>query len=190
MRNAREIEKFGKVILMNGPSSVGKSSIAKEIQKLANIPFFHLSSDQFIESKMLPDKYKEKFPWTELRPKFFNGFHNCLPAIASAGNNIVVDHIVEYKEWLDDIVILLKDFDVFYVGLTCDLRELERREIQRGDRYIGESKEHLEVVHSFSPYDIFIDTTDSSPQECANIILEEFNNPNRKSIFMELRKYI
>ncbi len=177
-----------KIIFMNGPSSVGKSSIAKEIQKQANIPFFHLSSDQFIESKMLPEKYKEKFSWDDLRPKFFNGFHNCLPAIASAGNNIIVDHIVEYSEWLADLVFLLKDFDVFYVGLTCDLCELERREIQRGDRYIGESKEHLEVVHSFSQYDLFIDTTNSSPQESAAKILEGLKNPNRNNTFEELRQ--
>lgn len=178
----------GKIIFMNGPSSVGKSSIAKEIQEQSNTPLFHLSSDQFIESKMLPNNYKEKFSWNDLRPKFFNGFHNCLPAIAAAGNNIVVDHVVEYKEWLIDIVFLLKEFDVFYIGLTCDLNELERREIRRGNRYIGEAKEHLEIVHSFSEYDLFIDTTNRTPKESAYKILKEFENPNRPNTFAQLRE--
>lgn len=54
-----------------------------------------------------------RFDWIKLRLKFFDRFHNVLPAFASAGNNLIVEHIIESPDWIDNLVELLKDFDVF-----------------------------------------------------------------------------
>jgi chloramphenicol 3-O phosphotransferase len=56
---------------------------------------------------------------------------------------------------------LLSGFDVFLVGVHCDLDEIDRRERVRGDRRVGEGREHIEenAIHTFGPYDCEVDTT-------------------------------
>ena len=76
-----------------------------------------------------------------MRPMFFEGFHRCLPALAGAGNNLIVEHIVETQPWMNLLVQVLEPFDVFFVGIHCPLPELERRELERGDRRIGEARQ-------------------------------------------------
>jgi chloramphenicol 3-O phosphotransferase len=87
----------------------------------------------------------------------FDGYYRCLPALASAGNSIVVDHIIETQDQLDRLVYLLAPFDVFYVGIRCPLPELERRERQRGDRRIGDARRDHDLVNNFGPYDAELD---------------------------------
>ena len=89
-----------------------------------------------------------------MRPSVFRGIHQCLPALATAGNNILFDHIIETKTWLYDLVSLVSELDVFFVGLHCSLPELERRELQRGNRRTGEARMDFETVHSITSYDL------------------------------------
>jgi chloramphenicol 3-O-phosphotransferase len=44
------------VILLNGASSSGKSTLAKALQRALDEPFLHVSSDQFVVAGMLPDR--------------------------------------------------------------------------------------------------------------------------------------
>src|SRR4029434_10637338 len=99
----------GKVILINGASSAGKSTLARAVQKQIDEPFWHLSIDHLRESGVLPlDRVRTRdFAWESMRPAFFQGFHNALPAIAAAGNNLIVDHIVETRDWMTSLVHLL-----------------------------------------------------------------------------------
>jgi chloramphenicol 3-O phosphotransferase len=43
---------------------------------------------------------------------------------------------------------------VFFVGLHCSLPELERRELQRGNRREGEARQDFQTVHSITSYDL------------------------------------
>jgi chloramphenicol 3-O phosphotransferase len=99
------------------------------------------------------------FSWPRMRLAFFEGFHRSLPAFAAAGNNLIVEHIVETTAWMSRLVRLLAPIDVFFVGLHCPLAELERRERQRGDRRDGEARQDHAVVHTFGTYDMEIDST-------------------------------
>ena len=174
----------GKIILLNGASSAGKSSIASEIQRQIEHPFWHVSSDQLIAAKILPPRDFEggRFAWKSMRENFFGGFHNCLPALARAGNNLVVDHVIEFETWLKDLNVLLADFDLFFVGVHCDIGELERREIARKDRTIGEARDHFEVVHTFCHYDYEVDSTILTPAVNARNIIHAWKKRNRGSI--------
>ncbi|MDX6393174.1 MAG: chloramphenicol phosphotransferase [Streptosporangiaceae bacterium] len=60
-----------------------------------------------------------------------------------------------------DLARLLEGLDVFLVGVHCDLAEIDRRERDRGDRCIGEGRSHVELdlIHTFGPYDLNVDTT-------------------------------
>ncbi len=112
------------------------------------------------------------FSWEEMRPRFFEGFHRCLAAIAEAGNNLIIDHVIEFEEWAGLIADLLAPYDVFVVGVHCPVEELAARERERGDRYLGEGLEHLlEGVHEHVTYDFEIDTSRSSPTEAARLVV-------------------
>ena len=105
-----------------------------------------------------------------MRPTVFRGLHQCLPALSTAGNNVIFDHIIETKAWLYELVSLISESDVFFVGLDCSLPELERREIQRGDRRSGEARQDLETVHSLPTYDLEINSENPLDENVALLI--------------------
>jgi chloramphenicol 3-O phosphotransferase len=153
-------DKRSKIILITGASSAGKSTLAKALQALFDEPFLRFSLDLLMfGGEVLPARRDAAgpFSWASMRPMLFDGYYRCLAALASAGNNIVVDHIIETQDQLDRLVYLLAPFDVFYVGLHCPFPELERREQQRGDRRIGDARRDHELVLHFGPYDAELD---------------------------------
>jgi chloramphenicol 3-O phosphotransferase len=169
--------RVGRIILLNGASSAGKSTLSRAIQVALEEPFLHCSSD--ILAVGLPARRDSHGPfvwWGNVRPRFFAGFHGCVAALALAGNDLIVEHIIEFPEWRTDLSKLLLPFDVFLVGVHCSLGEIERRERARGDRRIGEGREHVEVdrIHDFGPYDFEIDTTDRDPSEVAVEVLRHW----------------
>ncbi len=152
---------FGKIILVNGASSSGKSTLCSALQAKLELPFWHYSIDHILAAKMLPDARikSTEFLWANIRSQFFAGFHQTLPALAGAGNNLMIEHIVETQEWMQLLLELLNPFDVFFVGVHCPVLELERRELARGDRPVGDARKDFEIVHSFGVYDLEIDST-------------------------------
>lgn len=146
----------GKIIIINGPSSSGKTTLALALQKQFDIPFIRFSFDLFLDHNALPTEQikNNTFSWNLMRPAVFSGIHQCIPALATAGNNIIFDHIIETKTWLYHLISLVSDLDVFFVGLHCSLAELERREIQRGNRRSGEARMDFQTVHSITTYDL------------------------------------
>ena len=151
----------GKVIFLNGASSSGKSTLARGLQASLDEPFWHFSIDHLIAANTLPrDRIDSgEFPWQGLRPHFFEGFHRCLPALAVAGNNLIIEHIVESEAWMRRLLHLLNKIDVFFVGLHCPLPELEQRELERGNRRIGEARADFETTHKFCIYDFEVLST-------------------------------
>ncbi len=162
----------GKIILVNGASSSGKSTLSKALQAKLEQPFWHYSSDHLVAANILPQARikSQEFLWSDLRPQFFAGFHDSLPALAKAGNNLIVEHVIETQEWMRLLLELLAPFDVFFVGVHCPLPELERRELERRDRKIGEAREHLAFVHTFGVYDLEIDATNNLDANVQTII--------------------
>jgi chloramphenicol 3-O phosphotransferase len=179
----------GKVILLNGASSAGKSSIAAAAQARIEAPFWHYSIDHIRAGGMLPmDRIRRgDFAWREMRPAFFDGFHRSLPALAGAGNNLIVEIIFETREWLVDVVGLLAPFDVFFVGVHCDLEELERREAARGDRPLGDARRDFETAHRHAIYDLELDAT-RPPELNAERVIEAWKARTRPSAVETLRE--
>lgn len=167
----------GQVIVLNGASSSGKSTVARRLQQTLGTPFLLLSADQFIESGLLPTRRDSTGPFAwipEMRARFFDGFHRCIPALAAAGNNVVVEHVVEFASWRAQLDDLLHGFDVFWVAVHCDLAEIDRREAARGDRAPGEGRAHVEqnCIHDHGPYDLHIDTTTGVTDALVHTVIE------------------
>jgi len=178
----------GKIIIINGPSSSGKTTLALALQKQLSVPFIRFSFDLFIENKVLPRDQidRETFSWPAMRPAVFDGLHRCIPALASAGNNVIFDHIIEKEGWLHDLVRYLADFDVFFVGLHCSMEELERREIRRGNRRIGEARTDLQIVHRFGIYDLELNS-ERPAEENVQILISEWEKRAHPSAFNKMR---
>jgi chloramphenicol 3-O phosphotransferase len=169
----------GRVIILNGASSSGKTTLAKALQRALDEPFLHVSSDRFVESGMLPERRDDEGPfawWQAMRPRFFDGFHRCLPALAEAGNDLIVEHVIEFPDWRGHLARLLDGFDVFLVGVHCDLAEMDRRERERGDRRIGEGRAHVELdgIHTFGAYDYEVDTSAGVSAPLVQCVLAEW----------------
>lgn len=162
----------GDIIIINGPSSAGKTTLALALQKRFDIPFIRFSFDLFLDHKAFPMEQIRNgtFSWDAMRPSVFQGIHQCIPALATAGNNIIFDHIIETKTWLHNLLSLISDLDVFFVGLHCSLPELERRERQRGDRRTGEASQDFETVHRITSYDLELDCETALEENVAFLI--------------------
>ena len=69
---------LGRIILLNGASSSGKSTLARAVQDSLDTPLPHLTSDQLVDGGALPRRREAAgpFAWVgEMRPRFFDGFH-------------------------------------------------------------------------------------------------------------------
>ena len=183
---------------MNGPSSTGKTAIAKELQPLLDEPFLHVGVDMFYN--MMPRRYFGKDPiegdpayqgfrwrtiregdetWYDLTPgpigyRLLAGMQRAIAGLASVGNNIIVDENAIYEGQLEGYLEALREFEVLFVGVRCSLEEIERRELKRGDRRMGHAKGHYHLTHALvdmhGSYDLEIDTSNATPLECAMLI--------------------
>lgn len=170
----------GKVIIINGPSSSGKTTLAFAVQKQSDIPFLRFSFDLFLDNKSLPMEgiRSGAFSWETIKPSVIRGIQQCVPALTMAGNNVIFDHIIETKPLLHHLIQSVSALDVFFVGLHCPLPELERRELQRGNRRVGEARADLETVHNITSYDLELDS-ENAVEHNANILIEAWKTRKR-----------
>ncbi len=143
------------IIFIHGASSSGKSTLARGVQAKIDQPLWHISIDHLRDAGVLPSaRIKSgEFNWREMRRPFFDGFHQSLAAYAGAGNNLIVEHILDTPGWHADLVRLFTQFDVFFVGVHCSLAELNRREAERGDRPLGSAEKDFHTIHQGLRYD-------------------------------------
>ncbi|HEV2236492.1 MAG TPA: AAA family ATPase [Ktedonobacterales bacterium] len=159
------------IILLNGISSAGKTSIARVLQATLDTPYLQVSLDAFED--MLPARYNEsgQFAWPALFPALLRGFHRSIAALAGDGNSLIVDHVMVHRVgWMStlaDCLDVLRPFPVHFVGVRCALDEAERRERARGDRQRGTAARQFPLVHRHGLYDVEVDTTSASPEACA-----------------------
>lgn len=185
----------GDLIILNGPSSAGKSSVVKEMQKLWPRPLFTVGIDtvftgwpeRFVLDHHESDPVKESEslrivaglgPAPSWIPKLSDAFllvsRHLLESWVSmnqGGIDVVIDHCIIDPTLREQALELLAG--AFWVGVMCDIEELVRREKVRGDRYMGFASGSSAVVHQGMSYDMEIDTTSTSPEVLAQQIFDE-----------------
>jgi chloramphenicol 3-O phosphotransferase len=177
----------GKIIILNGTSSSGKSSISKTLQEILEQPFLDAGLDRFLW--MLPNRYLERPLWDDvlglassagrIGHPLVSGMHHAILALAKSGNNIIADHVLVEPEWLVECIELFRDLQAYLVGVHCPLEILEQRERARHNRTLGQAKLQYNLVHAHSLYDVEVDTSLSTPEECATQIVMRMENPPR-----------
>ena len=174
----------GKIIYLNGPSSAGKSTIARALQERLAEPYLHLSIDALIDQ--MPAKLND---WSgeretpgysfrrvatadggtaygvvagEYGRKIGPAFRAMTVALARHELNLIIDDIAfgaaQVAPWRE----CLGEFAVLWVGITASPEVLDARERARGDRLVGSARDQLARVHQGVTYDLLLDTTDQS----------------------------
>ena len=167
----------GQVILLNGPSSAGKSPLARALQeKLLADHGRHsiiLSMDDLLRAcpgrpgALLQGMAATGLPLTAI-------LHAATAEAAHAGAWVIVDHVLgERPDWIDDLWRRLRGIPVLPVQVCCELGELERREKGRTDRTPDwpHAARQARDIHAPLPGELRIDTSCTSPEHCAARIL-------------------
>jgi chloramphenicol 3-O phosphotransferase len=178
----------GNVVLLNGVSSSGKSSIARQLLDDLDTPYFHMGVDMFgaMRSETKTRALDRQAVAAVLR-RTRAGFHRAVAAMASAGNDIVMDHVLSEPWRLDDCLAVMDGINVVFVGVHCSTDELERRERLRGDRVIGAAAAQIGAVHAHRIYDFQVDTSTDTAASCSAQIAEFLRRQPSGRAFDQLR---
>lgn len=183
------------VIVLNGASSSGKTTLARALQDLWPRPLLLTGIDTFLFG--WPDRFATypggdgslAAPSTGVRivpglgpapswiPEFGDDFHSMTrlaheswALIGNGGVDLVIDHVlidpILCKQARDTLV------GAFWIGVMCDVDELIRRETARGDRRVGFASGTSAVVHREMSYDLVIDTTATSTELLARQVYD------------------
>ena len=172
-----------RVILLNGTSSIGKSSVAKALQAIASRPMLHVQMDAFLdmlqaamfgnpegyvfETTLEDGKQVTAIHSGPVLEAAMRGMRGAVAAMAEAGNDLVVDEVLWDPEALADYRRRLAPFDFRTVGLFAPLEVIEQRERQRGDRTLGLARWQHDKVHAGKLYDLELDASAAPPDQLA-----------------------
>lgn len=184
----------GTIIFLNGASSSGKTCILHALQTMLVEPYLNAGIDKFIW--ILPERYLDRPLWDdvlgrateagEIGQRLFSSMHHVIAKLSRAGLNVVADHVLVEPAWVRECAILFADLPAYLIGIRCPLDILEERERERKDRTLGQARVQFERVHAHAAYDLEVDTSQLSPEECACLIQEHIaHHPPRA--FRQLR---
>lgn len=186
------------VIILNGPSSVGKSLISFFFQEMVDKPFLHIGIDTMIN--MMPhkmnnwegEKAEQGFWWLEevdhegstvfsiqmgkYAQKINDTYKAMVNTLVLNGHNVIVDEVAFGQKALNEWKNELQNCCIFFVGVTANLEVLESREKERGDRKIGSARHQFYNVHKNVTYDLLIDTSNTKPEQCVSEIVAFVNS--------------
>jgi chloramphenicol 3-O phosphotransferase len=193
-------ESCGTVIILNGTSAVGKSSIMRAFQDKHTEPWLGMGIDNFFIN-LLPFKFyfdpqygvmrgdatedeQGKLFTLHIGPegqKMIRGMHRAIAAYAKAGNNVIVDYIMYDAAWHDDLMSALSGVQVVTVGVTASLPVVQQREKARATSPEGHARSIYHTVHQGWKYDLEINTDELTPEQIADVIDQQVQKVvNRK----------
>lgn len=176
----------GRLVVLNGPSSAGKSSIARALQRELAEPWLHVTLDGF--RSMEPPGYfarGHEAEWPLRLASLCRAMHAAVHQQLAHGQNVLLDHVLTDAAWH----YLFEDFerDVALIGMNCSVEELDRRERERGDRPVGLARSQA-AMHRGREHDLTIDTTHAGPTVCAGSIARWLSERHAPCAFERMRR--
>jgi chloramphenicol 3-O phosphotransferase len=156
-------------IILHGPSSSGKTSLARALQALWPTPLLHVDLDAF---ELMSEG--ARMPSPEVRREAFRlhcaNLQATLRNIATSQFSLVLDFVLRDSLQFTRCLDALSGRAVYVIGVRCDLEVMEARERQRGGRDIGLSLGQFGHPEYRRSYDLVIDTTRLTPEDGAKVI--------------------
>jgi chloramphenicol 3-O phosphotransferase len=156
-------------IVLHGPTSAGKSSLAKALQDSSDVPVFHISLDAFVEMSRRRDMRSDDELKQALRLHHLN-LQSTLRRIATSHFEIVLDLVLRDTTALTECISALAPRRTYVIGVSCPLNVLEERERNRGDRGVGMAREQFGNPAYSRSYSMRLDTSTCTPEEGARHI--------------------
>jgi chloramphenicol 3-O phosphotransferase len=197
----------GNIILLNGTSSSGKTTLAKALQGALEQPYFHVDVDLFQQSfppgflvygdGLTPAAVEgwlavfrdDTLVEVRMGPAGYRlaaGLYRAIAGWASAGNHLIVDTAITHPRILAEAVQALYWLPVLFVGVRCQLEIAEQREVARGNRARGGARTFYASAHAHGLYDLEVDTSFASPGECAQVIKAAIERDQPRTAFRQL----
>ena len=172
----------GCVLLLIGPSSVGKSAVARELQNMLPGTWLSAGVDLFwgmLDEAGLPaGDFRSD---SEEMRRLTRGWHRAVAAIAAEGNDVIVDELWTHSWWLEDWRDVLESFQWWSVLLSASPDALAARERAREDRPEGLAARDLVGRPDGTSFDLVLETTRTPAPECAATIAEMIGAVRRPS---------
>jgi chloramphenicol 3-O phosphotransferase len=168
------------VIVLNGGSSSGKSTIARALQDV--LPGLWLTFGTDVLAEALPGRgddprsglVLEPDGTVTVKPEFRaieEIWYRGLAAMARGGARLILDEVFLLGgAGQQRFGALLDGLDVLWAGVHCDPQVAAAREANRPDRVPGMAVTQATAVHTGAAYDVEVDTTQTSALACARRI--------------------
>lgn len=153
-----------KIILLNGPSSAGKSSIARELKGMLEGPVQVIALDDYLD--MTPEEPIWEDDVFAVTPRMGAD----IAAALEAGESVIIDHVITSARIFEAIRKAIGERPCFRVLVTCDTAVLRQRERDRGNRCIGSAEASRQYLFPKDGYDLRIDSGLLQPGEAAERI--------------------
>jgi chloramphenicol 3-O phosphotransferase len=163
------------IVVLNGTSSSGKTTLARAFQELAPTVFLNFSIDSLFDT--LPQSARQRvvsgqtipgLPFQELH----RAFYGCVRELASLGRDLIIDNAITARAQAEMLVGAVDGHRVLLVAVGCPAEVLAQRERERGDRDIGLAARQLDTIDRWLDCDLRIDTSRVTAQTGAVRILE------------------
>lgn len=157
------------VVVLNGPSSAGKTTLAHALRDARAPSAAAVSLDQLYPSVA----HAHAKDWA----LFFALTHATFAAaavFADAGFDVVVDTVFERAECWTAAREAFARHELRLVAVSAPLEVLEARERARGDRVHGQAREQAGRVLEHGSYDLVLDTAACSVDACVARMLPLF----------------
>ena len=172
-----------RVLLLNGGSSAGKSSVARELQNVLEGAWLRLGVDALVDAAP-PSLLGEgglafAHDGTVDVGDDFAAVEDCwmagLARMADVGARLVIeDNFVSGRSAQERWRAALTPVPVGWVGIRCEPGVAAQRESARWDRVPGMARAQALAVHDGIDYDLVVDTTREPPAVVAEQIRRHF----------------
>lgn len=163
------------IILINGPSSSGKSTLAKALQQTVLTErgerYEVVSIDDFLPMSPEETIYEDDVY------RISGDLCRKAREVLEAGTGVIVDHVITSERIFRQLTEGLAPYDLRTVRVTCPLPLLRERELARGDRSPGSAEASEEYLYPKTGYDLAVDTGAAAPEENARRIFDRFFGP-------------
>lgn len=153
------------IILLNGPSSSGKSTLSKALQALIQEKrkerYAIVSIDDFMKLSTEETIYEDDV--------FEIAGDMCASALEDLkiSPGVIIDHVITSERIFRQLTATLGDYPIRFVHVTCPPEVLLQRETARKNRCTGTAEASYTYLYPKDGYNLTVDTSVMTPAECS-----------------------
>lgn len=158
------------IILLNGSSSSGKSTLAKVLQTVIadkrDERYEIVSIDDFLKMTTEDVIYEDDVF------EISDALCEKVLQVLEGNQGVIIDHVITSERIFYQLTEKLSNRHLWLVHVTCPLEVLQKREQERKDRCLGSAEASYTYLFPKEGYDLTVDTHSMTAFECANQIFE------------------